>query len=58
MDPTSTLELFIDGEWRAAAAVSLTGDRSRGIQTQSYLAYLTLRPTVNNIIDQLEALSG
>jgi serine/threonine-protein kinase HipA len=40
MEATCTIELFIDGEWRTAAAVSLTGDRSRGVQTQSYLAYL------------------
>jgi serine/threonine-protein kinase HipA len=41
MDPTAcTLQTFIDGAWRDAAALDLTGDPGRGVDAPTFLIYL------------------
>lgn len=37
---TCTLQIFIDGAWRDAAALDLTGDLARGVDASTYLIYL------------------
>jgi len=39
MSKICTLQIFIDGRWRDAAAIDLTGDQARGIDASAYLAY-------------------
>lgn len=39
MKPTCNLELYLDGAWRDAAAVDLTGDAGRGIDASTVVAY-------------------
>ncbi|WDZ98079.1 HipA domain-containing protein [Herbaspirillum sp. WKF16] len=39
MNQSCTLQVFIDGAWRDAGALSLTGDAARGMACSSYLAY-------------------
>lgn len=39
MDQSCTLQLFIDGAWRDAGALSLVGDAARGMACPTYLAY-------------------
>ncbi|MBC3807258.1 HipA domain-containing protein [Undibacterium seohonense] len=42
MNPsTCTLQLFIDGVWRDAAALDLTGDPALGMAASTYLIYLS-----------------
>jgi serine/threonine-protein kinase HipA len=41
MSPTAcTLQIFIDGAWRDAAALDLTGDPGRGVDASTFLIYL------------------
>ncbi|SFU95009.1 type II toxin-antitoxin system HipA family toxin [Pseudoduganella namucuonensis] len=40
MNPTCTLQVFIDNAWRDAAALDLTGDPARGVDASTYLIYL------------------
>lgn len=39
MKPTCNVELYLDGAWRDAAAVDLTGDAGCGIDASTVLAY-------------------
>jgi serine/threonine-protein kinase HipA len=34
-----TLQIFVEGDWRDAAALTLVGDAARGIQAQTFLSY-------------------
>jgi len=37
---TCTLQIFIDNDWRDAAALDLTGERGQGVGASTYLIYL------------------
>jgi serine/threonine-protein kinase HipA len=39
MESQCTLQIFIDGKWRDAAALTRMGDSARGTQVQTYLSY-------------------
>lgn len=39
MDTSCTLQIFIDGAWHDAGALSLIGDTARGLACPSYLSY-------------------
>lgn len=41
MNAFCTLQLFLDGHWRDAAALSLTGEPTHGMACATYLAYAT-----------------
>lgn len=38
--PTCTLQIFIDEQWRDAAALNLVGELARGVEAATFLAYL------------------
>jgi len=39
MTKECTLQVFIDGVWRDAAALTLMGDQLRGVKAQTFLSY-------------------